>query len=554
MSLSRAVSHYVRTIPCYHSLVKTGTLGIVPSSTTSTPSTKRLLLKYSDIKSITSFYRIICSDSTINDKPKPSAVSEEPSPKTESSTKATDTPSDVTVVPKAKKGRTKLDVSVETTERNFLTIIRAMNEYLLKPQDIQDLRKFQRRSPYESEPPINVYLRADVEARAIQVWGTWDNLQKELRKRQLLEDSYKESVLNVKKILKEYKRQTDPEAKLREAILRTSGRVVVSAILINTANFFFKALACAFTGSHSLFAEAIHSMSDTLNQAILYIGIRKSIQRPNELHPYGYHSARYIASLISGVGIFCVGSGLSIYHGVNGLLNPEAMEPLYWAYLILGGSILSEGGTLLIAFNAIKTGARKSGLSFREYVTSAKDPTVNVVLLEDAAAVIGVLIAGTCMGLTSYYNTPFYDAVGSLLIGGLLGVVASFIVYSNSAALVGRSINQEILADVNRKLESDVMIRAIHDVKATDLGNDIVRYKAEVDIDGRQLSRHYLDTIDLESLLEEMKNIKTIEEVESLMLKHGENIVDLIGAEIDRIEKELKKKHPQLRHVDLEVL
>lgn len=126
---------------------------------------------------------------------------------------------------------------------------------------------------------------------------------------------------------------------------------------------------------------------------------------------------------------------------------------------------------------------------------------MNVVLLEDAAAVLGVVVAGTCMGLSSYFNTPFYDAVGSLLVGGLLGIVAGFIVHSNSNALVGRSIPEPQLDKINRKLEDDVMIRAIHDVKATDLGNDIVRYKAEVDIDGRQLTRHYLDTIDLEVLL-----------------------------------------------------
>lgn len=174
--------------------------------------------------------------------------------------------------------------------------------------------------------------------------------------------------------------------------------------------------------------------------------------------------------------------------------------------------------------------------------------------MEDAAAVIGVGIAASAMALSSYFQSPIYDAAGSLMIGSLLGVVASFIVYTNSTALIGKSIPESTLKNINLKLESDVMIRAIHDVKATDLGNDIVRYKAEVDIDGRQLTRHYLDTIDLENLLQEMKSIESIEGVESLMLKHGENIVDLIGAEIDRIEQEMKKNHPQLRHVDLEVL
>ena len=123
-------------------------------------------------------------------------------------------------------------------------------------------------------------------------------------------------------------------------------------------------------------------------------------------------------------------------------------------------------------------------------------------MLEDSAAVLGVMIAASSMGLSSYFGTPLYDASGSLVIGALLATVASFIVKSNSNALVGRSIPEAQLKKINKKLEDDVMIRAIHDVKATDLGNDVVRYKAEVDIDGRQLTRRYLDTIDLGVLLE----------------------------------------------------
>ncbi|CAG2179703.1 unnamed protein product [Oppiella nova] len=110
------------------------------------------------------------------------------------------------------------------------------------------------------------------------------------------------------------------------------------------------------------------------------------------------------------------------------------------------------------------------------------------------------------------------------------------------------------MLEINKQLEADEMVRAIHDVKATDMGNEMVRYKAEVDFDGRTLTRHYLDTIDLEVLLKEMQELKAMEEVEAFMLKHGENIVDMLGAEVDRIEKELKKRHPQVRHVDLEVL
>ncbi|KAI1278718.1 Zinc transporter 9 [Halotydeus destructor] len=517
-------------------------LVLLAGKTAKQPSSSRIFLD----KTLFSCYlinarQIACSSVRLTDDEKPE----------DKVTPATKAPV-VKLVPKA--NRSKLDVTQASTERNFVTPIRAMNEYLLKPQDLADIRKFQRRSPYVDAPPITVYLRKDIEARSLQTWGTWENFQKEWKKRQLVEDQYRDSVLSVKKILKDYKRLHDPEAKIREDILRTSGKVVMSAVFVNAANFLFKGFAWFYTGSHSLFAETIHSAADTANQLILYYGLRKSIQVPNEEHPYGYHSARYIASLVSGVGIFCVGTGLSFYHGISGLLHPVEMESMYWAYLILGGSLLSEGGTLMIAYSAIKKGARKSGINIKDFILQSKDPTVNVVLLEDAAAVCGVLVAGTCMGLSSYFNTGVYDAVGSLLVGGILGVVASFIVHSNSNALLGRSIPGTQLKHINQILENDVMIRAIHDVKANDLGNNIVRYKAEVDIDGRQLTRHYLDTVDLEVLLQDMKKLETIEDVETLMLKHGENIVDLIGAEIDRIEKELKNKHPELRHVDLEVL
>lgn len=134
-------------------------------------------------------------------------------------------------------------------------------------------------------------------------------------------------------------------------------------------------------------------------------------------------------------------------------------------------------------------------------VISAQDPSVNVVLMEDAAAVMGVTIAGSCMALAKLTDNSMYDACGALLVGTLLGAVASFIIYTNVAALVGRSIPHEHLERINTVLESDVMIRAIHDVKGIDMGNSLVRYKAEMDFDGRELTRSYLDKQDLNHML-----------------------------------------------------
>ncbi|MEQ2189807.1 hypothetical protein GOODEAATRI_029145 [Goodea atripinnis] len=116
-----------------------------------------------------------------------------------------------------------------------------------------------------------------------------------------------------------------------------------------------------------MFSEAIHSLADTCNQALLALGISQSVRNPDAVHPYGFSNMRYIASLISGVGIFMMGAGLSWYHGIMGLLHPEPIESLLWAYCILAGSLVSEGATLLVAINEIKKSAQQHGMSFYEY-------------------------------------------------------------------------------------------------------------------------------------------------------------------------------------------
>lgn len=382
------------------------------------------------------------------------------------------------------KKRSRVDFNRSSLERNFITPARAMSDFLLKPSDLEELEKTKRRSPYEQEPPIIMYWRKDVEEKAIEVWGSRENLIRECLKRELERKQHQQNIFTVKRRLRDYRREvgirttviTDEDT----GLMGKSGRVVLTAVIINFTNLIFKFGAWVYTGSHSMFAECIHSMADTMNQLILAYGIHKSTQTADSYHPYGYANMKYVSSLISGVGIFCVGTGLSFYHGITGLINPQPIEDFYWAFFILGGSFISEGATLLVAINAIKEAAKKHNMNFNEYVVGGHDPCVNVVLAEDAAAVTSVALAAGCMGLSTYLGSPIPDAVGSLLVGGMLGMVASFIIYTNSAALVGRSIPQENLDKMNAELESDIMIRAIHDVKGIDIGNSLVRYKVNL--------------------------------------------------------------------------
>merc|ERR1712212_126428 len=158
------------------------------------------------------------------------------------------------------------------------------------------------------------------------------------------------------------------------------------------------------------------------------------------------------------------------------------------------------------------------------------------------------------MGLSYYNGSHVPDALGSLAIGGLLGAVASFMIYSNSGALIGRSIPADRIAEINRELEGDIMVRQVYDVKGIDMGNGLVRYKAEIDFDGRELARSYIERQNLKVILKESQAVESEAQLEAFLLKHGENMVDCLGAEVDRIEKNLKQKHPEVRHVDPEVL
>ena len=192
---------------------------------------------------------------------------------------------------------------------------------------------------------------------------------------------------------------------------------MLGAIGINTCNFGIKLFAWICTGSHSMFSEAIHSMADTLNQIILAYGIHKSNSAPTKDHPYGYSNIQYVSALISGVGIFCLGAGLSVYHGITGLVTPHEMEGIWLAMGILGLSFVSESVTLALAVKSIRRSAMEQNMSFTEFVWSGWDPCVNVVLLEDLAAVAGVVIAAGCMGLSQYSGSHIPDAIGSLAIG-----------------------------------------------------------------------------------------------------------------------------------------
>lgn len=472
-------------------------------------------------------------------------------------------------------------VSTGYWENTFITADRAIEEYMLGPDDLEDLTKRTIRSAHETSTSevITCYLKTDVERRAIEVWGSWQVLESQLERRhQEREDeerrrqacashvTYDASlpglsalIAHLKKLHKDRsRRQRDMQVyggrDERVNFLTGSAKVVLLAIVSNFAVLVFKVIAYLYTGSAAMLSEAVHSLVDMLNQCLLAFGIAQSIRRPDPDHPYGWSRARYVYSLISGVGIFFLGSGVTCYHGVAGIMHPPVLESLPVAFSVLAASLLLEGATLLVAVKQVHKSALEADMTFKNYVLRGRDPAAVTVLLEDSAAVTGVVMAASMLGLAQYTGNTVYDAIGSIGIGGLLGVVALFLIRRNSSALVGQSIPREDLKEIIDLLESDVMIRSIHDIKATDMGADTVRFKAEVNFDGREVAKAHVNRLDLEAVLKEMQSFSTVTDVERFLLVHGEHVVDILGSEVDRIESKIKKHAPEVRHLDLEIL
>ena len=331
-----------------------------------------------------------------------------------------------------------------------------------------------------------------------------------------------------------------------------SAKAVYAAIGANSVITVTKMTAFVFTGSGAMLSEGIHSFADVCNQTLLALGIQKAKKEANEDHPYGYGRDSFIWAMISAVGIFFLGCGFTLYHGVHSLMHPEDVKLV--AIEIAGGvllfSFLLESWTLWVAYKAVKESAESTSMSFGQYMKEGPDPMAVAVLLEDAAAVFGVIIASVCIGLFVITGNPIWDAVGSILIAILLGAVAIFLVVKNRKALLGQTVHSALQQEIIDVLEADSAVESVHDVKATVMGADSVRFKAEIDFDGTTIAARWLEKQNLTQLHQEIANDE--ERFEVFLREYGEHICNALGEEIDRIEEKIKAAVPTAKHVDLE--
>ncbi|MFA7208706.1 MAG: cation diffusion facilitator family transporter [Parcubacteria group bacterium] len=300
------------------------------------------------------------------------------------------------------------------------------------------------------------------------------------------------------------------------------------------------------SGSGALFSEAVHSLADTANQGLLLVGISRSTKKANDEFSYGYGNERFFWALISACGIFFLGAGVTIYKGVDSLLHKQESHISPVIFIILLISLLIETATFFIALREIKK--KDKGL-FESLEDS--DPSSVAVLYEDGVAVLGILVAFVSIIMAEVTGNYYWDAIGSIIIGVLLGVVAILLISKNHQYLMGKAIPEELKKAVLKILAKEPAIEKVIDFKSSVLDYGKYRIKCEVEFNGPALMKEaYRDGV----LKDEYEYIKDdYEEFLRFCVDYIDRVPRLIGNKIDKIEKKIQQKVPEIIHVDIEI-
>jgi cation diffusion facilitator family transporter len=225
-----------------------------------------------------------------------------------------------------------------------------------------------------------------------------------------------------------------------------SKTAIVAALAANLAIAVIKFVAAWFTGSSAMLSEGIHSLVDTANEWLLLLGLRASQQPASERRPFGYGRELYFWAFMVAVFIFSIGGGLSLYEGYEHLRHPAPLGDPTWNYVVLGLAFCFDGASFLVARRTFN--AQRGRMPFWRAFRASKDPSVFVVLFEDASDLLGLLIAFLGVFLSHWLNEPALDGVASLLIGLLLLVVAGFLLRETKSLLLGEPAEAGMLAQV----------------------------------------------------------------------------------------------------------
>jgi len=215
-----------------------------------------------------------------------------------------------------------------------------------------------------------------------------------------------------------------------------SMKAVVTAVVGNSVVTVAKFVGFAVSGSSALLAEAVHSLADTANQALLYLGLKRSQREADTKFHFGYGQERYFWNLVSAVTIFFVGCLYTVMHAIDQLRHGSEPELNMLAFGIIGFAFLVEGYSFLVALNEFNHQRREKGKGFLEYFKTTRDPTTLAVLIEDSVAMLGLLLALAGMAAAAITGSAIFDGLAAIAIGLLMGFLAFFLAGVNKKYLM----------------------------------------------------------------------------------------------------------------------
>jgi len=268
---------------------------------------------------------------------------------------------------------------------------------------------------------------------------------------------------------------------------------VLAALAGNGLIAVTKFVAAAMTGSSAMFSEAVHSSVDTGNQALLLHGMRRAGRPPDRAHPFGHGREIYFWAFVVAIMLFATGAGVSLYEGIVKIRHPTPIVSPNVNYIVLALAIVFESGSWLIAFREFR--ARKGRRGYLAALRLSKDPSLFTVLMEDTAAVTGLLIALVGVWLAEALAMPVLDGVASVLIGLVLAAVAVFLASETKGLLIGEAAAPEVIADVRRLAAEDSGVERVNELLTMHLGPRDVLLNLSADFADTLTAAQVEDTI-----------------------------------------------------------
>jgi cation diffusion facilitator family transporter len=244
-----------------------------------------------------------------------------------------------------------------------------------------------------------------------------------------------------------------------------------------------KFVAAAITGSSAMLTEGVHSVVDSTNQLLLIWGRRQARKIPDELHPFGYGRELYFWSFVVAVLVFSLGAGVSVYEGIIHIAEPEHAVSPFIAYTVLGIAFVLEGGSTLAAFREFKEA--KGSLGWVEAILKSKDPPAFIVLLENGAAMAGLVVAAIGVFVAQMTGNPFWDGAASVVIGIILGVTAILLAVESKGLLIGEAADPQLVAELKSYALSHPEVMSIGEVLTVHSSPDQITAMISVDFDDR---------------------------------------------------------------------